>query len=259
MKITILGCGTSTGVPVIGCPCGVCRSKDPKNYRTRASIFIETVGKGILVDTSTDLRVQALKHGLKRIDAVLFTHTHADHIHGVDELRTFNFVQNGPIPCFAPEVTAEAIRNKFDYIFLPRANMKNWVPNLTITPICGELDLFGLNVIPLSVIHGNVPTYGYLFNHRFAYITDCKELPLETKRWLGDLDVLVLDALRFEPHRNHMSINEAISCIEELKPRHTVLTHLGHQLDYAQVNFRLPSKVELGYDGMIIEIPEKRI
>lgn len=258
MKVTILGCGTSTGVPVIGCPCGVCRSKDSKNHRTRASILIETAGKTILVDTSTDLRVQALKFGIKRVDAVLYTHTHADHIHGVDELRTFNFIQDGPIPCFAPPIPAEVIRNKFDYIFAPRPNMKNWVPNLTITPIVDRLELFGLDIIPLGVVHGDVPTYGYLFNRRFAYITDCKELPPETKRWLRDLDVLILDALRFESHRNHMSINEAVSCVEELKPRHTILTHLGHQLDYAHVNFRLPSRVELGYDGMVIEILERK-
>ena len=257
MKVTILGCGTSTGVPVIGCPCGVCRSKDPKNNRTRASILIEFAGKNILIDTSTDLRQQALRTDLKKIDAVLFTHTHADHIHGIDELRSFNFVQDGPISCFAPEATAEVLRSKFDYIFSPREKSKNWVPNLTITPIDSSLDLFGLNIVPLRVIHGALPTFGYLINKRFAYLTDCKEIPVETKRWLGDLDVLILDALRFEPHRNHMSIDEALGCIEELKPKHTILTHLGHQLDYAQVNFRLPSKVELGYDGMTIDILEK--
>lgn len=256
MKITILGCGTSTGVPVIGCPCGICRSKDPKNNRTRASILIETQGKNILVDTSTDLRQQALRAGLKRIDAVLFTHTHADHIHGIDELRSFNFVQNGPIPCFAPTLVADDIRDKFGYIFSPRDKMKNWVPNLTISPIEGSLELFGVKITPLRVIHGDLPTFAYLVNRKFAYLTDCKEIPTDTKRWLGDLDVLVLDALRFEPHRNHMSIDEALSSIGELKPRHTILTHLGHQLDYAQVNFRLPAGVELGYDGMTIEIRE---
>ena len=132
--------------------------------------------------------------------------------------------------------------------------MKNWVPNLTITTISDVFELLGLNIVPLKVIHGDVPTYGYLFNNRFAYLTDCKEIPKETKDWLKNLDVLILDALRFEPHRNHMSIDEALSSIGELKPRHTILTHLGHQLDYAQVNFRLPAGVELGYDGMTIEI-----
>ena len=197
MKITILGCGTSTGVPVIGCTCPVCKSDDPRNKRTRASILVENAGKSILVDTSTDLRIQALTGGIKCVDAVIFTHMHADHVHGIDELRTFNFLQQSPIACYAPPPTAQGLREKFDYIFLGKGTSGSWVPNLSLTEIDDSIELFGMDIRPLPVEHGGMPTYGYLFNKRFAYITDCKGVPSESKRWLGDLDVFILDSLPF--------------------------------------------------------------
>ena len=218
MKVTILGCGTSTGVPVIGCTCSVCKSDEIRNVRSRASIVVEVEGKSLLVDTSTDLRSQALNVGLNRVDAVLFTHMHADHVHGIDELRTFNFLQKSPIPCFAAPETTEQLQEKFDYIFHKEEGKKNWVPNLDLSPVKEAFDLFGTEIVPLKVEHGSMPTFGYLFNRRLAYLTDCKTIPEESKRWLGDLDVLILDALRFEPHRGHMTIDEALGLIEELKP-----------------------------------------
>lgn len=252
MKITILGCGTSTGVPVIGCRCDICASKDAKNKRTRSSILATAHGKNILIDTSTDLRYQALTNDIERIDAVLFTHPHADHIHGIDELRNFNMIQKRPIPCYGSEFTINRIRHMFDYIFTADGN-DGWKPELETFPVSAPFDLFGLLVQPVNIYHGKMPILGFRIGG-LAYITDCSHIPEDSKKMLGGLEILILGALRHKPHPTHFSIEEAIQIGAGLKPKRVVLSHLGHNLDYAATNKSLPQGFELAYDRMEIEI-----
>ncbi|MBI5048944.1 MAG: MBL fold metallo-hydrolase [Deltaproteobacteria bacterium] len=250
MKALILGCGTSTGVPVIGCKCSICTSKDIKNKRTRSSLLITANNKNILIDTSTDLRYQALAHQIERIDAVLYTHPHADHIHGIDELRSFNMLQKQVIPCYGSEFTINRIRNMFDYIFTSTVN-STWKPEIETFPISSPFDLFGLLIQPIKVYHGKMQILGFRVG-RLAYITDCSQIPDDSKNMLIHLDVLILGALRHKPHPTHLSIQEAVQIGAELKSKRVVLTHLGHNLEYAETNKSLPQGFELAYDGMEI-------
>lgn len=252
MKLIVFGCGTSTGVPVIGCHCGVCDSADPKNRRTRASLLIQTSGKNILIDTSTDLRAQALSNKIERIDFVLFTHPHADHIHGIDELRTFNMVQKEAIPCYGNEYTIKRIRRVFDYIF-EEGVKENWRPNLTTAIIDSNFRLAGVEVAPIDVRHGDSSILGYRIG-KAAYLTDCSFIPEASVERLKGLNLLVIGALRYKPHPTHFSIEQAIEFSKAVKPKRTVLTHLSHNLDYAEDNAKLPEGVELAYDGMEIEL-----
>jgi len=259
MKITILGCGTSTGVPVIGCDCPVCRSTQPRNRRTRASILISLAEKNILVDTATDLYFQSLANKVRRVNAVLYTHTHADHIHGVDELRNFNFLQREIIPVFGSEETMQFIRRVFAYIFnvTPIGGGK---PLLETNPVEEEFELFGLKILPLEIMHGSLPIFGYRFIEpgekpkRFAYLTDCSELPEESKKELPGLDLLILDALRREYHPTHFTVEDATRVIAELRPRRAVLTHFDHSIDYDELKGSLPAGIEPAFDGMVVEI-----
>ncbi len=252
MKVLFLGSGTSTGVPVIGCKCGTCSSDNPKNKRTRASILVANKGRHILIDTSTDLRFQALTYNMERIDAVFFTHAHADHIHGIDELRSFNHIQRRPIPCYGSRETMEVIRHKFHYVFdTPFQN--SWIPNLQVKIVDGEINLFGLKILPLKIFHGDNTIFGYRMND-VAYLTDCSGIPESSMESLKDTALLILDATRYQPHTKHYSLDQAIKVVEELKPERAVLTHLSHVFDHCKVNSELPSGIELAYDGMEIEI-----
>lgn len=253
MKLTILGCGTSTGVPVIGCRCEVCTSPDPRNRRTRSSALIESRGRHILVDTSTDLRAQALGCGLARIDAVLFTHCHADHVHGIDDLRAFNHAQGGAaIPCYGNERTIRGVRKSFEYIFRDNAG-DGWKPSLTTSVVEGDFTAAGVEFTPIDVIHGRARILGFRSGNA-AYVTDCSELPDESVEKLRGVDALVLGALRHTPHPTHFNIEQALAAVERIRPGRAVLTHLGHNLDYTVDNDRLPDGVELAYDGMVIEV-----
>ncbi len=281
MKVLFLGSGTSTGVPVIGCKCEVCKSDDPKNKRTRSSILITTeipltppfskeetrfpplekggeggferevsANKYILVDTTTDLRFQALANNIERVDAVLFTHAHADHIHGIDDLRTFNHIQGKPIPCYGNMDTLETIRHKFSYIFDGSAR-SDWIPRLEINMINSEILLYNLRILPLKIYHGDTTIFGYRIND-VSYLTDCNGIPDDTKRLLQGTKILILDATRYQPHAKHYGLAQAIEVIEELKPERAILTHLSHTFDHNKVNSELPSGIELAYDGMEI-------
>ncbi|MBI5875625.1 MAG: MBL fold metallo-hydrolase [Deltaproteobacteria bacterium] len=250
MKITILGCGTSTGVPVIGCKCSICISRDIKNKRTRSSLLVTANNKNILIDTSTDLRHQALSHNLERIDAVLYTHPHADHIHGIDELRSFNMIQKRPIPCYGSGFTINRIRDVFNYIFTNNEN-DSWKPELETFLISAPFDLFGFLIQPINIYHGKMQIFGFRINN-FAYITDCSQIPDDSKKMLDNLDVLILGALRHKPHPTHFSIQEAVQIGAELKSKRVILTHLSHNLDYSETNKSLPQGFELAYDGMEI-------
>lgn len=251
MRLVVLGCGTSTGVPVIGCHCGVCSSVEPFNKRTRSSLLVRSGGSNVLIDTSTDLRAQSLANGVERIDAVLFTHPHADHIHGIDELRAFNMVQGASIPCYANEYTIERIRVMFDYIFSNTGN-ESWRPQLTTSTVTGPFELYGMRVVPIEIRHGSAAILGYRIGD-VAYVTDCSSMPPQSMEKLRGLEVLILGALRYKPHPTHLSIREALDIVAEIKPKRTLLTHLSHSLDYRVANSELPEGVELAYDGMVIE------
>ena len=254
MRVTILGCGTATGVPMIGCDCPVCTSADPRNRRSRSSIVVERDDRVLLVDTSPDLWAQAIAIGMTRLDAVLFTHAHADHLHGIDELRSFNFVQHGKtIPCYARAEVLERIHEGFGYLFQPAPHSRYARPNITLNEITEHpFDLLGQRVVPLPVEHGPFAVLGFRFDD-FAYVTDVSSIPKSTHDLMHGLRLLVLGALRHEPHTKHFSIDQALRVIAEIEPQHAVLTHTSHKIDYAY-NEHLPEGVELAYDGMVFDL-----
>ncbi len=252
MKIRILGSGTSTGVPVIGCKCTVCTSTEVKNRRTRASALFELEDKSILIDTSTDFRIQALVNGIDRVDGVLFTHHHADHIHGIDDLRTFNRPGGDAIPCYGSSVTVSTLRERFDYIF-KKTSGGGWKPLLDIFEVSASFKLAGTEVTPLPVSHGTDNILGFRIGDG-AYITDCSSIPDGTRELLKGLKVLVLDALRHKPHPTHFTIDQALIAVAEIAPERTVFTHLSHDVDYIKDKPLLPENVEFAYDGMVIEV-----
>jgi phosphoribosyl 1,2-cyclic phosphate phosphodiesterase len=249
MKITILGSGTSTGVPMVGCACPVCSSRDSRDKRTRTSILIETSGKCILVDTSTDLRKQAIREKIPRIDAVLFTHSHADHIHGIDDLRGFHFLHKQIIPCYGSRETIDLIAGNFSYIFKGMES-DGYAPLLEPHSISRPFELFGKTVIPVPLIHGTSRSTGYRIDAT-AYLTDCSAIPDSSRDLLGGLDLLIIDALRYTPHFTHFNIDAALRVVVELKPKRTIFTHLTHEVS-CRDGERLPDGVELAYDGMVL-------
>ena len=253
MRVKVLGSGTSSGVPVIGCQCSVCTSPDPKNHRTRASVAIELAQGTILIDTATDLRQQALRWGLDRVDAVLFTHAHADHIHGIDELRIFNIRQLIEIPCYATLDVIQRLQNYLQYILCPENASNSFRPHLELLPLEGEFELLGKTIIPVPVFHGEMPIVGYRIGG-FAYLTDVSHIPEDSWALLHDLDLLLLDALRIKPHPTHYSLDQALEVVEKIQPKRTALTHISHMIDHADINRKLPLGVELAYDGMLFEM-----
>jgi len=250
MNITILGSGTSTGVPMVGCTCRVCNSNDPRDTRTRSSILIETSGMYILVDTSTDLRSQALRQKIPCIDAVLFTHSHADHVHGIDDLRGFHFIHRRIIPCYGVKETIDMITGNFPYIF-KGMETDGYAPLLEAHIVEQSFDLFGKTVVIVPLTHGSTTSTGYRIDN-VAYLTDCSSIPATSRPLLDGLDILILDALRYTPHITHFNIEEALRVVGELKPRRAIFTHLTHEVSYAD-RTRLPEGVELAYDGMVLE------
>lgn len=252
-RVTFLGTGTSHGVPMIGCTCETCRSPDPKDRRLRPSIYLEVAGgPSVLVDTATDLRQQALAHGVARVDAILFTHSHADHIMGLDEVRRFNVIQRRAIPAFADPHTAIDIRKTFHYIFDPPAQKGGGVPQIELRTVDAAFDAAGLAVTPVPVFHGPRMILGFRFGS-FAYLTDCNRIPDESWPLLGDLEILVLDALRHRPHPTHFNVAEALEVVDRLQPGRTLLTHICHDLPHQATNDALPPGVELAYDGLQLD------
>jgi phosphoribosyl 1,2-cyclic phosphate phosphodiesterase len=250
MILTFLGTGTSTGVPSIGCECETCASDDPRDKRLRASVLIEHGGQTVLVDTSSDFRQQALRQKLKRLDAVLITHCHADHIFGLDDIRPLNF-RHGPLGIYANEPAWKDIRRIFQYVFEP-SHVGGGLPQIVAhTVMAGAAFCIGkdLQVTPLEVIHGRLPVIAYRFND-FAYVTDLSEIPEETLNGLRDLDVLVLDCLRLRAHPTHLSLDRALEFVEILEPRQTYLTHVAHDVKHERDSRLLPGGVEFAYDGL---------
>lgn len=251
MKITILGCGTSTGVPMVGCGCPVCTSTAPRNTRTRASLMMRYNERTVLVDTSTDLRTQALQHHIRRIDAVLFSHAHADHVNGIDDLRGFYFIHKEIIPCFASRETLDTLQNSFSYVF-NESDGSGYTPLLAPHEIGAAFELFGQTIIPIPLLHGNILSLGYRIGN-FAYLTDCHAIPEPSLELLHGLELLVIDGLRWEEHPFHFNISGAIAATRQLKAPRTILTHLTHQVAYAEES-KLPPGVELAYDGMEFDL-----
>ncbi len=253
IHITVLGSGTSSGVPTIGCSCQVCRSPDPRDRRLRPSILVRYGDRTVLIDTTPDFREQALRAHIQRIDAILYTHSHADHILGLDDVRPFNYIQRSSIPLYGMEETLEAIQRVFRYAF-DEAPKESSVPKLNIHSLNGEpFDLFGLRFTPIPVMHGKSPILGFRFGNA-AYLTDHSEIPEESKAKLRGLDVLFLDALRHRPHPTHSTVEKSIATARELKPRRTYFTHICHDLPHQATEASLPSGVHLAYDGLEIDV-----
>jgi phosphoribosyl 1,2-cyclic phosphate phosphodiesterase len=269
MKITILGSGTSHGVPSIGCSCAVCRSTDVRDKRTRPSILIELNGRdpaarsaqavrSILVDTSTDLRAQALANDVHRVDAILFTHSHADHVFGLDDVRRFNQIQKEAIGCYADARTAAALRQMFSYAFAPPEQVGGGLPRLTLFEIAGPFSLGGREIVPVPLLHGTLPVLGFRIG-AFAYLTDCNRIPDASWNLLtenGGVHTIVLDALRRRPHSTHFSVDEAVAVVDRLGAGRAYFTHICHDLPHAETCAHLPPGVELAYDGLVLEIED---
>lgn len=238
---------------MIGCTCAVCRSTDPRDRRLRPSIHVEVQGRAsILVDTSPDLRQQALAYGVARVDAVLFTHSHADHILGLDEIRRFNFMQDGPIPCYATATAWASIRRTFYYIFDGAPREGGGIPRIDAHEIDGPFTVAGVRVVPVPLWHGRLPILGFRFGD-FAYLTDCSAIPDDSWPLVAGVETLVIDALRDKKHPTHFTVAEAIGAIARISPRRAYLTHMAHELGHADTNARLPAGVELAYDGLVLD------
>jgi len=252
MKLTFLGTGTSTGVPLVACHCAVCTSPDPHDKRTRPSVMLEYDGHVVLIDTTPDFRTQALREGMARLDAVVYTHAHADHILGLDDTRVFYFRQQVPIPIYANEPCLATLQRTFAYIFDGNFPFGGAV---RLNPHCveGSFELWGLHLVPIPVLHGNLPVLGYRFRD-VAYITDVSEIPETSFPLLENLDTLILDALRPKPHPTHLTLEQALATVERIRPRRALFTHIAHELGHAETNARLPSHVRLAYDGLQLEI-----
>jgi phosphoribosyl 1,2-cyclic phosphate phosphodiesterase len=255
MRITVLGSGTSHGIPAVGCGCEVCCSPDPRDRRRRCSIVVEWAGQTLLVDTPPDLRLQVIESHVRRVDAILLTHSHADHIFGLDDVRRFNELQGGELPVYGRPDTLEDVRRAFRYVFV-ETQLGGGKPQLSLRPVEGNrLDWQGLPIEFIPVFHGRLEVLAFRFD-RFAYVTDVSRIPPESLERLRGLDTLILDGLRWEPHPTHFSIDEAVEVARELAPRRTFLTHLAHTVPHAESERRLPPRVRLAYDGLVLQVPE---
>jgi phosphoribosyl 1,2-cyclic phosphate phosphodiesterase len=250
--LTVLGSGTSMGVPTIGCDCAVCHSSDPRDRRTRPSVLIEYGGRAVLIDTTPDFREQAIRENVRRLDAVLYTHTHADHLLGIDDLRPLSFRHKpNRLPLYAHPEAAQFIQGMFRYIFdadykfggLPQVEMRN---------IEGPLEIFGAIFEPIVLIHGDAEIYGFRFGSA-AYLTDHSDIPEASLKKLEGLDVLFLDALRYKPHPTHSTVEDSLATVARLRPARAFFTHICHDLPHEATNAALPENVKLSYDGMKLE------
>lgn len=279
LELLFLGSGTSAGVPMIGCHCAVCTSTDPRDQRTRASVLIThpdavkpddpAARRRMLIDTSPEMRLQLIRHGIDRLDGVLYTHTHADHIFGLDDLRRINALTEGPIDVYAEQSSIDTLRSMFRYIFESHANVnQSFIPTLLTRPIQPgvPLDLHGARWTPLRLLHGRLPVLGFRVDYAgergepqsLAYGTDVSGVPPETLSLLADLDVLVIDGLRYRHHPTHFTVDQALGVIEQVKPRRASLTHIAHDIMHADLEPRLPENVAIAYDGLTVRCMDGR-
>jgi phosphoribosyl 1,2-cyclic phosphate phosphodiesterase len=258
MRVRFLGTGTSHGIPVIGCACPVCTSTDPHNRRLRSSILVESGERRVVVDTTPEFRLQALAAGLQTLDAVLFTHAHADHIFGLDDVRIFNWRTKQPMPIYGTAATLEVIRSRFIYAF-EIGQEGGGKPSLDLRPIDGPFEVAGLFITPMEVMHGTLPVTAFRFREReggpeFAYVTDCNGISPQTMDALRGLDLLILDALTKHRHPTHFSLEEAVEVARDLRPRQTLFTHISHSLEDAETNAGLPPGMALAFDGQEVRL-----
>jgi phosphoribosyl 1,2-cyclic phosphate phosphodiesterase len=256
MRVTMLGCGPSWGIPRIGGDWGACDPSNPRNRRRRVSLLVEVAGKVLLVDTSPDMRAQLLDAGVQRVDAVLFTHTHADHLHGIDDLRAVNWLMQGAIPIFASAEGLDEIRRRFGYVFdalLPGRQSVFYKPVLEPHEIDGPFTVAGIPVVPFRQDHGFSSTLGFRFG-KLAYSTDVVGLDDNAFAALAGVEVWVVDCIRRAPHVTHAHLEKALDWIARVKPRRAILTHMDESLDYDTLCRELPPGVEPGYDGLVVEL-----
>lgn len=257
MQLTLLGTGTSMGIPQIGCDCTVCRSDDPRDRRTRSGAVVDTGRGRILIDTPPELRLQLLAAGIDRIDAVLYTHLHADHVHGIDDLRSFSQLQRTTLPLYGPDETLDHIGIAFRYIFdssvVPVEGTSK--PRLALHPLQAGTthDIAGAAVTAMQFTHGTATVFGYRIG-ALGYVTDVKRVDDAAREMLRGVEVLVLSALWWRPHPTHLSIDEAIATAREIGAARTILTHLTHETGHRELARRLPAGVEPGHDGMTVEV-----
>lgn len=256
LRLTFLGTGTSVGVPMICCDCAVCRSPDPRDNRTRASIYLETPECALVVDTGTDFRTQCLRENIRRVDAVLFTHSHTDHMMGFDDLRRFAAARGGRMPVYASTETMADLERVYAFAFHTSEPSPGYLkPEPHV--ICGPFSLGGLTITPLPVPHGATETWGYLFARSgaklLAYLSDCSAVPDEIAAKIEGVKILVIDALRRKPHPTHLSVEQALEIVRRVQPGRTLFTHMCHELAQADET-ALPPEVRIAYDGLRVEI-----
>ena len=251
ITVTVLGSGTSHGVPMIACDCEVCTSPDPRDKRTRPSITIQYGATCLLIDTSPELRLQCLANDVRRIDAVLYTHHHIDHVAGLDDLRRFNWIQDQALPCFGQAATLERLRTMFTYVFDHDPDYPSAKPRLTLHEIDDPIEIGGRIITPIPLMHGDLPVLGFRVGD-FAYCTDVSFIPEPSWQLLQDLDVLILDALRRRPHPTHFNLDQAVDHARRIGARSTYFTHIAHELPHEQTNDVLPESMALAYDTLTI-------
>lgn len=259
MKVTFLGTGTSTGVPVVGCGCRICTSGEPRNQRLRQSVKIEAKERVFLIDTTPDLRLQLLRDPIPRLDFILFTHSHADHLMGLDDVRPFNFFQRRTLVAYANPLTAKAVRRAFSYIWDPNTQLGGGKPQIELREVEEPFEHDGIRIVPIPVRHGDWTILGYRIGP-FAYITDTNGIPEASMRLLEGVEVLALDGLRLgPPHPTHFIIDEAIEAARPIGAKTTYLIHLSHDVDHETVDAKLPPGFKLAFDGLTLEFDDRKI
>lgn len=252
LQLTVLGSGTSMGVPTLACHCAVCDSQDPHDKRTRPSVLLSYGGHNVVIDTTPDFRAQAMRERIDRLDAVIYTHSHADHILGLDDIRPYNLKQGGVVPIYASAATQTTLRRQFAYVF-DDAPTESSVPAVELRTINGPFQLFGLQIVPVPAMHGPHPVLGFRFG-KGAYLTDFSAVPETSKKLLQDLDDFILDALRYTVHPMHSNVEQSLALVNELQPKRAWFTHICHDLGHEAANAKLPPNVRLAYDGLKFEV-----
>jgi phosphoribosyl 1,2-cyclic phosphate phosphodiesterase len=252
LLLTVLGSGTSMGVPTLGCHCAVCDSVDPNDKRTRPSLMLTYNGRNVVIDTTPDFRQQAMREHIDRLDAVIYTHSHADHILGLDDIRPYNLKQRSLVPIYAAQRTQETLRRQFAYIF-DEGPTESSLPGVELRTIDGPFELFGLTITPVAANHGSSPVLGFRFANA-AYLTDFSTVPESSKPLLQGLDVFILDALRYRPHPTHSNVEQSLALVDEVKPKRAWFTHICHDLGHEATNAKFPPNVRLAHDGLKIEV-----